>query len=383
MSGRSKKIKHCFGRVTPLVFGVYFLFIAMQLKAQSYDVLNYNYNGTPAYGVKIKTNLPFADYSQMVTLRIEGFNYGSAKPIGLSLVWYIYGGNFYNSGVSSWGGYTPDIYLSNENGLVTIFINDRSYYQRFKVSAYAQGMSEIPSWFQGWTTTDEPLGGSNQILVPYSNALRGDVTMPNGLWDRNGNVGIGTTNPVNRFQIGNNPGPGWIGNDVVISNENGALAIHNNTSETYIWGMKSIAIRPNNGILSIMAHSNGNVGIGTANPTEKLSVNGNIKAQKLIVTQNGWADYVFDSSYQLRPLSLVEQFIKEHKHLPEVPTNNEVEKNGIDVGETQALLLKKVEELTLYIIEQNKQMTELKKENERKIETLTKKVEALLQNHNQ
>lgn len=107
--------------------------------------------------------------------------------------------------------------------------------------------------------------------------------------------------------------------------------------------------------------SNGNVGIGTTNPQEKLSVKGTIMAQKVRVTQLGWSDYVFDSSYQLKPLPQVEKYIQEHKHLPEVPSAEEVKKAGVEVGENQATLLKKIEELTLYIIEQHKKQEALEK----------------------
>ncbi|HPI00288.1 MAG TPA: hypothetical protein PK772_08160 [Chitinophagaceae bacterium] len=105
----------------------------------------------------------------------------------------------------------------------------------------------------------------------------------------------------------------------------------------------------------------GNVGIGTTTPTEKLSVNGNIKAKKLIVTQTGWADYVFDKAYTLMPVDSLSTYIKTHKHLPEMPTTKDVQNNGVDVGNNQALLLKKIEELTLYIIEQHKEIEALKK----------------------
>jgi len=99
-----------------------------------------------------------------------------------------------------------------------------------------------------------------------------------------------------------------------------------------------------------------NVGIGTTTPTEKLSVNGNIKAKKLIVTQTGWADYVFDKNYTLMPVDSLSTYINTHKHLPEMPTTKDVQDNGVDVGNNQTLLLKKIEELTLYIIEQHKTM---------------------------
>lgn len=108
---------------------------------------------------------------------------------------------------------------------------------------------------------------------------------------------------------------------------------------------------------------NGNVGIGTVNPgAYKLAVEGIIGARKIKITQAPWADYVFDSAYQLQPLTQVEKYIQENKHLQDVPTTAEVKKDGIDVGDTQALLLKKIEELTLYIIQQNKRIEALEKQ---------------------
>ncbi|MBS1578292.1 MAG: hypothetical protein JST29_01475 [Bacteroidetes bacterium] len=108
---------------------------------------------------------------------------------------------------------------------------------------------------------------------------------------------------------------------------------------------------------------NGNVGIGTTNPgTYKLAVEGTIGARKVRVTQAPWADYVFKPNYNLRTLTEVEQYIKMHQHLPDVPSEKEVKSKGIDVGETQAMLLRKIEELTLYVIEQQKKIEALEKE---------------------
>ncbi|WP_443938780.1 hypothetical protein [Pedobacter sp. MW01-1-1] len=104
----------------------------------------------------------------------------------------------------------------------------------------------------------------------------------------------------------------------------------------------------------------GNVGIGTTNPSEKLSVNGKIKAKELKIEPLGWSDYVFDEGYKITSLIDLEKFIKLNKHLPEVPSAKEVESNGIEVGEMNKLLLKKIEELTLYMIEMKKENIELK-----------------------
>ena len=108
--------------------------------------------------------------------------------------------------------------------------------------------------------------------------------------------------------------------------------------------------------------STGNIGIGTTSASEKLTVNGNILSKKVKVTQTGWPDYVFHTTYRLRPLVEVEQYIQLHHHLPEVPSSAEVEKDGLDLGDNQAELLKKIEELTLYIISLNKEVESLKKE---------------------
>ena len=112
----------------------------------------------------------------------------------------------------------------------------------------------------------------------------------------------------------------------------------------------------------------GNVGIGTSTPTQRLDVSGNIKADgayingivytnEVKVEATKWSDFVFDKDYKLPTLQEVENHINEHKHLPDIPSEAEVKENGVSLGEMQAKLLQKIEELTLYVIE-------LKKENQ-------------------
>jgi hypothetical protein len=123
---------------------------------------------------------------------------------------------------------------------------------------------------------------------------------------------------------------------------------------------------------------NGNIAIGTYdNKGYRLAVNGSAIFTKVKVMPYPWPDYVFNSSYRLRPLSEVEQYIQEHHHLPEVPSAEEVKKDGIDVGDNQAVLLKKIEELTLYVIEQNKKLENQHKaqnEQNQKLQELSQQV---------
>lgn len=115
--------------------------------------------------------------------------------------------------------------------------------------------------------------------------------------------------------------------------------------------------------VAIKADVNGNVGIGTLNPQSLLSVAGTITAQKVKVIATGWPDYVFAKDYRLPTLQEVEIFIRKHGHLPDVPSNGDVKKNDVDLGQMNEILLKKIEELTLYLLQE-------KKENAEKFENL-------------
>lgn len=216
-----------------------------------------------------------------------------------------------------------------------------------------------------------------------------------------GNIGIGTVNPGATLHIvpASAPDAGikfnndfnsysslvWAANNVGFGlvNGGGLCAVANagygfsigssapNSSAGAMFNIKgsgatlstySVKIQNSSAVDLFTVRDDGNVGIGTLNPRAKLAVNGEIFSKKVTVTPTGWADYVFYPGYRLRSLPDVEKYIQQHHHLPEVPSEKDVEKGGLDLGDNQSTLLKKIEELTLYMIEQNKKLEALQKE---------------------
>ena len=123
----------------------------------------------------------------------------------------------------------------------------------------------------------------------------------------------------------------------------------------HIGGMPS-----NTGNIEVASqYRGGNIGIGTNYPDYKLDVTGTIRGHQVLVNTQKGADFVFEDGYDLRSLDEVEQFIVKNKHLPDIPSAQAMIQEGVDMGELQILLLQKVEELTLHIIELEKQVKKL------------------------
>jgi hypothetical protein len=195
----------------------------------------------------------------------------------------------------------------------------------------------------------------------------------------NGRVGIGTTSPVNTFQVQHATTnyetsltlkntanhiaarvgitlENDYGNQTVIykqasgNSDANDLIIYSASGDTRLFTSGTERLRINNA---------GNIGIGTETPREKLSVNGKIRAQEIKVEATNWPDYVFAKDYSIPTLAETEKHISEKGHLPGIPSAEEVKNNGIDLGEMNAKLLQKIEELTLHLIEKDKQLNQL------------------------
>ncbi len=197
-----------------------------------------------------------------------------------------------------------------------------------------------------------------------------------------GNVGIGTTTPIAKLHV---EGDTYVGTNPIkfLGASTGINKIQSFAGNVFgTWEFKSqfdniildAGANANNlrkiifkigGSDKMLIAENGNVGIGTTNPDSKLAVNGTIHAKEVRVDLSGWPDYVFEPTYNLKPLSEIEAYIKENKHLPEVPAASEVEKNGLQLGEMNKLLMRKVEELTLHMIEQQKMIETQNREIEK------------------
>ncbi len=225
------------------------------------------------------------------------------------------------------------------------------------------------------------------------------TTSGNNIYNTNtGAIGIGTTTPSGKLQVNGTivsvvSGAGGDNNNIMISNpaatsqisdiragiwldNDGRLKFRNTTGY-------GVAFRSQSNTTDIMNVTDAGVSIGTqATPAGyKFAVNGSVIASSVVIKQYAnWPDYVFNTDYSLMPLPDIRAYIDQNHHLPEIPSEQEVAQNGINLGEMNRLLLKKVEELTLYMIEKDKKDKELEvsdKKNTREIASLKKRLQKL------
>jgi hypothetical protein len=219
-------------------------------------------------------------------------------------------------------------------------------------------------------------GGSTTNFLRTAFYGNGSTTLTEGA---NYSSTIFAGSPITTFTSGAHP---WLANTVI--NPLGAVtaggAAVTNTASLYVGGASAAGI--NNYALYSVSGTNyfgGNIGIGATDTRGyKLAVNGTVIATSVTVKlYNAWPDYVFKKDYKLPTLNEVKDYIDKNHHLPDMPSEKEVADNGFNLGEMNKILVKKVEELTLYMIEKDKENKEQRLKNEA-LETRLQKLEKLL-----
>jgi hypothetical protein len=283
-----------------------------------------------------------------------------------------------NSGNHVINDWSPTLFLKRNT-------NDGGYIQGIQ----SQLKDGTNNWFSGNV-------GTESWVVGKGDYLGGKLVITS-----EGNVGVGSPNfPSYRLQANDGMIAAKINNTTISPDNKVGFTI--NDAGTGIFDLSyakdgldivkintvvnnPISIGTNN-IERMRIAANGNVGIGSKNPDAPLTVKGLIHAEEVKVDLAVPADYVFQKYYTgsstLKPeykmpnLEEIEKFTKENNHLPNIPSAKEIQEKGLNIGEMSNLLLQKIEELTLYTIEQNKAIKEqnqIIKEQQKRIEALEKK----------
>lgn len=192
---------------------------------------------------------------------------------------------------------------------------------------------------------------------------------------QSGFVGVGTTNPTALFEVASDGGSfKTVGNGIKINRSNASCGVlvelGNNGNVDWILknglngcgNLGDLNFINANQYHALTIKQNGNIGVGITNPDSRLAVDGKIRSEEVKVEIINGPDYVFEPDYELRTLKETKEYIVENKHLPEIPPAKEMEANGVDLGDMNMRLLKKIEELTLYQIQLMEEMEVMKKE---------------------
>lgn len=279
--------------------------------------------------------------------------------------------------------------VSTGNGNTTEGVGNFGIYD-YTSSAYRFFINSTGNIGVGTYTIGSKLQVNGNTAIGYSSS----TTAPSNGLCVNGNVGIGTTSPSQKLEVNGNislTGNGTNGNAAIIgaktqgyiilnansdANNGSSLVLYGSSSAYYPGCVRFISYQSNGKIVfsnyngstwpdQMTVLANGNVLIGKnsqVNALYMLDVNGTIRANEIVVNTTG-ADFVFSDDYKLLSLKELEESIKENRHLPGIPSADNMQRNGMTLGQTNTLLLQKIEELTLYLIEQNKTIEKMQIEN--------------------
>ena len=346
------------------------LIYATDTTGQEREVLNYSYQPMvgritlPLYtpGIRIVFVSEYGNEGGLYKGLKLNYREGSANPSDQVFFSNVGIGTYpketlHVNGAIRGGGTNGEVTLKGDNGYVTIgatsqameFVTNKSQFVFNKPIYNQSGIYNVQN---------------SNLLVNINNLTRMTILQ------NSGNVGIGILNPSTRLHI--NDGALKIGLSTSASERLKNILQFGNEDFVQIgeWEQDDYLSFKARGYNFIY----GDVGIGVSDPQYRLDVagtvhayniitDGTIRASEIIVNTTG-ADFVFADDYQLRPLSEVKTFIQENKHLPEIKSAQEMQEDGVRVNELQTQLLQKIEELTLYLIQQEQTIQELRQEVE-------------------
>lgn len=266
---------------------------------------------------------------------------------------------------------SPDSRLHVQNGSTgfswiptagTVGIFEGTNTNRAFVTIVGKSTAESELWFG-----DEARQNSGRVRYQNNlNAMEFWTNATNRMTiDSNGKVGIGTASPDMNLTVqqGSINVGGTANGTVKTRHVNGKDHLSTGYGNLYLNYHTSYPVLVGTNVNQANLLVYGKVGIGTINPDEKLTVNGNIHTKEVRVDLSvPGPDYVFEPDYELTSLEEIKKFVKSEKHLPEIPSAKEMEENGIELGEMNMLLLKKIEELTLHLIRMDEELKTLKED---------------------
>ena len=287
-----------------------------------------------------------------------GIEYVNSSPDGYGLNFWKYD---YNSTPPTKGGFTSVMFFNNSN---YVGIGTTNPQAQLDVGGSFKARSATvteKSYFNG----DVTVGTANQpaqlevngLLKAKTANINGNVTVKEGAF----NLSLGNASGSNL-----NYGTSYIGFNAVRDNGNWTLAGDGaNNGGAVIWNTVG-------GTINFATISSTGTGTKTLTDTDiknniklQLTSAGILKAKDVQVTLTGWPDFVFGKDYKLPTLTEVEHFIAKNNHLPNVPSAADIEANGVNLGEMNAILIQKVEELTLYVIQLEKRLSEVESKKDK------------------